>query len=102
MVCQVLMCSQKLLTCSKYDSLRHIKLATTVNLEKVYTEMKRVRRELKSIEETLDYLAESLIPTEETSPEELRALKVLRREATGGECVSLEAVLKKHAKKKDA
>ena len=77
-------------------------MATTANLEKVYTEMKRVRIELKSIEKTLDNLAESLIPVEKASPDEIKELKILRREAIAGECVSLEDVQKKNAKKKGA
>jgi hypothetical protein len=77
-------------------------LTTEANLEKVYTEMKRVRLELKSIEKTLDTLAESLFPEEKVSPEEIKELKALKREAMRGECVSLQEVLKAHGATKGA
>lgn len=77
-------------------------MTTEANLEKVYLEMKRVRLELKSIEKTLDSLAESLIPEEKITPEEIKELKALEREAKSGERVSLEEVLKKHGAKKSA
>jgi predicted transcriptional regulator len=77
-------------------------LTTEANLEKVYIEMKRVRLELKSIEKTLDNLAESLIPEEKITPKEIKELKALEREAKSGEHVSLEEVLKKHGAKKSA
>jgi hypothetical protein len=75
---------------------------TEVTLEKVYAEVKRLRRELKSIEKTLDSLAESLIPEEEISTEKMEELKTLKQEALSGECVSLEEVMKKHRSKKHA
>lgn len=65
---------------------------TEVTLDKVYAEVKQLRKELKSIEKTLDSLAESLIPEEKISPEEMEELKTLKEEALRGECVSLEAV----------
>ena len=64
--------------------------------------MKRVRVKLESIEKTLDSLKKSLIPEEKVSPEEMKELKALRREALRGECVPLEEVLKKHGAKKRA
>ena len=75
---------------------------TEADLEKVYTEMKRVRIELKSIERTLESLAESLIPQEKVSPEEMKELESLRREAECGDCIPVEEVLKKHGVKKCA
>ena len=75
---------------------------TEADLEKVYTEMRSVRIELKSIERTLESLAESLIPQEKVSPEEMKELESLRHEAESGECISLEEVLKKHGVKKFA
>jgi hypothetical protein len=37
-----------------------------------------------------------LIPEEKVTPEELRELKTLKKEALSGECISFEDVLKKH------
>ena len=71
-----------------------------MDLEKVYAEMKRVRVELKSIERTLESLAESLIPKEKASPEEIKELESLKREAECGDSIPLEEVLKKHKVKK--
>jgi len=71
-------------------------------LDKVYAEVKRVRVKLESIEKTLDSLKKSLIQEEKVSPEEVKELKALRREALRGECVPLEGVLKKHGAKKRA
>jgi len=71
-------------------------------LDKVYAEVKRVRVKLESIEKTLDSLKKSLIPEEKVSPEEMKELKALRREALRGEYVPLEEVLKKHGAKKRA
>ena len=75
---------------------------TEANLDKVYAEVKRVRVKLESIEKTLESLKESLIPEEKVSPEEMKELKALKREALRGECVPLEEVLKKHGAKKRA
>jgi hypothetical protein len=63
-------------------------------LDKVYAEVKRVWAKLDSIEKTLESLKESLIPAEKVSPEEMKELKALKREALRGECVPLEGVLK--------
>lgn len=71
-------------------------------MDKVYAEVKRVRVKLESIEKTLDSLKESLIPEEKVSPEEMKELKALRREALRGECVSLEEVKRKYGVKKRA
>jgi hypothetical protein len=64
--------------------------------------MKRVRVELKSIERTLESLAESLIPKEKTSSEEIKELESLKREAECGDSIPLEEVFKKHRVKKFA
>jgi hypothetical protein len=70
------------------------------DLKKVYTEMKRIRVELKSTERTLESLAESLISKEKTSPKEIKELESLRSEAECGDSIPLEEVLKKHRVKK--
>jgi hypothetical protein len=62
--------------------------------------MKRVRVELKSIEITLESLAESLIPKEKATPEEIKELESLKREAECGDRITLEEVLKKYGVKK--
>lgn len=77
-------------------------MITEANLDKVYAEVKRMRLELKSIEKSLESLVESLIPEEEVSPDEMKELKALKREAEGGECVPLDEVLKKHGVKRRA
>ena len=77
-------------------------LTTEASLDKVCSEVKRVRAKLDSIEKTLESLKESMIPEEKVSPEEIKELKALRREALRGECVPLEEVLKKHEAKKRA
>ena len=77
-------------------------MTTEASLDKVYAEVKRVRVKLESIEKTLESLRESLIPEEKVSPEEMKELKALKREALRGECVPLEEVLKKHGAKKRA
>jgi len=77
-------------------------LTTEASLDKVYAEVKRVRAKLDSIEKTLESLKESLIPEEKVSPEEMKELKALKREALRGECVPLEEVLTKHGAKKRA
>jgi hypothetical protein len=74
-------------------------LGTEASLDQVYTEVKRMRLELKSLEKSLANLAEMLIPEEEVSPEEVKELKILRKEALSGKCVSFEDVLKKHGAK---
>jgi predicted transcriptional regulator len=75
---------------------------TEASLDKVYAEVKRVRVKLDAIEKALESLKESLIPEEEVSPEEMKELNALKREAERGECVPLEEVLKKHGAKKRA
>jgi hypothetical protein len=75
---------------------------TEITLDQVYAEVKRMRQELKSIEKRIDSIAESLIPREKVSPEEMEELKTLKEEALRGECVSLEEVMKKHGAKKSA
>ena len=77
-------------------------MTTQASLDKVYAEVKRMRRELKSMEKNLANLAESLIPEEKVNPEEMKELKTLKREALRGECVSMEEVLKKHEAKRSA
>ena len=77
-------------------------MTTETSLDKVYAEVKRVRVKLESIEKTLDSLKKSLIPEEKVSPEEMKELKALKREAERGECVPLEEVLKKHGAKRSA
>jgi hypothetical protein len=77
-------------------------MTTEASLDKVYAEVKRVRVKLESIEKTLESLKESMIPEEKVSPEEMKELKALKREALRGECVPLEEVLKKHEAKKRA
>lgn len=75
-------------------------MTTKASLDKVYAEVKRVRVKLESIEKTLESLKASIIPEEKVSPEEMKELKALKREALRGECVPLEEVLKKHGAKK--
>jgi hypothetical protein len=77
-------------------------LATEVNFEKVYSEMKRVRLELKSIEHTLSDLANSMLPLEKMSSKEKKELRAIDREMARGECVSLEEVKNKFGVKKRA
>ena len=73
---------------------------TQVSVEEVYAEVKRMRTQLKSLEKNLDNLAAMLIPEEKATPEEMKELKALKKEAQQGECVSMEDVLKKHGAKK--
>ena len=77
-------------------------MTTEASLDKVYAEVKRVRVKLESIEKTLESLKASMIPEEKVSPEEMKELRALKREALRGECVPLEEVLKKHGAKKRA
>jgi hypothetical protein len=86
----------------QYNFFEWSALTTEASLDKVYAEVKRVRAKLDSIEKTLESLKESLIPEEKVSPEEMKALKALKREALRGECVPLEEVLKKHGAKRSA
>lgn len=76
---------------------------TQVNLGQVFDEIKRMRLELKTIEQSLDSLAESLIPEgEELSPEEIMELDILNEEMEEGQCIPLEKVLEKHGVAKRA
>lgn len=75
---------------------------TEVTLDKVYAEVKQLRKELKSIEKTLDNLALSLIPEEKISPEEVEELRQIEKEMERGECISLEEVKAKYGVKKRA
>jgi len=77
-------------------------LATQVSLNQIYEEVKRIRLELKSIEKSLESLAESSIPEEEVSPEEVKELKEIEAEMQQGECVTLEEVKRKYGAKKRA
>jgi hypothetical protein len=77
-------------------------VGTEASLDQVYAEVKRMRLELKSLEKSLESIAERLIPEEKVTPEELRELKWLKKEALSGECVSFEDVLKKHGAKRSA
>lgn len=74
-------------------------MGTEASLDQVYTEVKRMRLKLKSLEKSLANLTEMLIPEEEVTPEEVKELKILRKEALSGKCVSFEDVLKKHGAK---
>jgi hypothetical protein len=86
----------KLLGCAVDIIFERVHLTTEVNLDKVYQEVKRMRQELKTIENSLDSLLESLIPEgEELSGEEANELDVLSKEIDEGECVSLEQVMAK-------
>ncbi len=71
-------------------------------LDEVYAEVKRMRVELKSLEKSLNNLADMLIPEEKVSPKEMKELKTLKNEALKGECVPFEEVLKKHGAKRSA
>ncbi len=75
---------------------------TQANLDEVYAEVKRMRQELKSLEENLNSLEARLIPEEKVTPQEMKELKALKKEALQGECISFEEVLKKHGAKKRA
>ena len=77
-------------------------MGTEASLDQVYAEVKHMRLELKSLEKSLESIAERLIPEEKVTPEELRELKALKKEALSGECISFEDVLKKHGAKRSA
>jgi hypothetical protein len=53
----------------------------------------------KSLEKTVESIAERLIPEEKVTHEELRELEALKKDALSGECVSFKDVLKKHGSK---
>ena len=69
-------------------------------LDEVYAEVKRMRIELKSLEKSLNNLADLLIPEEKVSPKEMKELEALKKEALKGEAVPFEEVLKKHGSKR--
>jgi uncharacterized coiled-coil DUF342 family protein len=75
---------------------------TEVTIDKVYAEVRQLRKEIKSIEKTLGSLALSLIPIEKISPEETKELREIEEEMKRGECVTLEAVKAKYGVKKRA
>jgi Skp family chaperone for outer membrane proteins len=77
-------------------------VTTEANFDQVYLEVKRMRSDLKSLQKSLDNLAELLIPEEEASPEEIEELKTLKKEAQQDQCVTFEEVLKRHGAKKRA
>ncbi len=77
-------------------------MTAEVSLDKVYEEVKRMRQELRSIEKSLGKLVMSLIPEEETSPEERKELRKIEKEMTRGECVSLEEAKKQFGAKRRA
>jgi predicted HTH transcriptional regulator len=74
-------------------------VGTEASLDQVYAEVKRMRLELKSLERSLESIAEWLIHEEKVTSEELREIVVLKKEAVSGECVFFEDVLKKHGAK---
>ena len=74
-------------------------MGTEASLDQVYAEVKRMRLELKSLEKSLDSIAERLVPEEKVTPEELRELAALNKEALSGECISFEDVLNKQGQK---
>ena len=69
-------------------------------LDKVFSEVKRVRLELKSIERTLENLVESLMPEEEISPKERKEIRQIEREMAQGKCVTFEEAQKKFGARK--
>ena len=75
-------------------------LTTTVDLSKVYAEMKRVRVELQTIEKTLEDLVDSMLPTGKVSSEEEKELRQIEEEMGRGECVSWEEAKLKFASDK--
>ena len=77
-------------------------MGSEAGLDQVYAEVKRMRLELKSLEKSLESLAERLIPEEKVTSEEMRELKVLKKEALSGECVCFEDVLKRHGANRSA
>lgn len=77
-------------------------MGTEASLDQVYAEVKRMRLMLKSLEKSLESIAERLIPEEKVTSEELRELKALKKKALSGDCVSFEDVLEKHGVKRRA
>ena len=72
------------------------------SLGKVFTEVKRVRLEFRSIEKTLEILVEALIPEEEISPKERNDIREAEKEMARGECITFEEAQKKFGAKKRA
>ena len=77
-------------------------MGTEASFDQVYAEVKRMRLELKSLEKSLANIAELLIPEEKVSPEEMKELKALRKEALSGESVSFEDVLRASESRKSS
>ena len=75
-------------------------MVSETTLDKVFSEVKRMRLELKSIEKTLESLVESLIPEEEISPKERKEIRRAEKEMERGECITFEDAQKKLGAKK--
>ncbi len=75
-------------------------MATQVNIEKVYAEMKRVRVELQTIEKTLEELADAILPTGKMDAKEAKELSQINQEMENGECILLEEAKQKFVTKK--
>jgi hypothetical protein len=69
-------------------------------LDRVFSEVKRVRLELESIEKTLESLVEALIPEEEISPKERKEIRQAERDMARGECITFEDAQKKFGARK--
>jgi len=76
--------------------------ATEVNLDKIYSEMKRVRLELRSIEKSLNDLVDAMLPTEKMSSTEEKELREIDHEMQQGKCISLAAAKQKYGAKERA
>ena len=70
-----------------------------VNLEDVYTEVKRVNMRLESLEKALKTIMDMVLPEEEISEEEWKEIKEIEEEIEKGKCISLEDVRKKYGAK---
>jgi hypothetical protein len=71
--------SSKLLVCSCIR-FRGIYVEDRSEFRKVYAEMKRVRLELKSIEHTLNDLADAMLPSEKMGSKEEKELREIDEE----------------------
>jgi hypothetical protein len=69
-----------------------------VTFDRIFSEVKRVRLELKSIEKTLESLVESLMSEEEISPKECKEIRQIEREMAQGECITFKEAQKKKSK----
>lgn len=78
------------------------KTITKTGLKKVYTEVKRMRLELKSMEETLEKLLESLIPEEEPSPQDAKELQEIKQDKGTEEFIPIEEIERKCGAKPNA